>query len=321
MKALITGGAGFIGSSLADRLIERGDDVVIVDNLVTGRKDNIPEKAEFHNISIGDTPISPESDILLALDWKSIDVVAHAAASYKDPDDWHTDSLTNVVGTADLIKAMQVRGVERIIYFQTALMYGLKPPNYPIPIDYPQNPVGSSYAVTKTAAENLISTSGLDWVSFRLANCYGPRNLSGPVPTFYKRLQAGQSCYVVNTRRDFVFVDDLLDVVIKAIDGKGRGAYHVSSGSDVRIADLYYAIVEKMRTGGTADLRPRSPDDAETILLDPTQTNIEFDWETKTKLSDGIGKAIEWYKNNDIANTYTHLRLDGAQRKIGVQTE
>ena len=315
MKILITGGAGFIGSHLADRLIQRGDSVIIVDNLATGQARNVPEEAEYHDITLGNTPISPESDIMLAVDWKSIDVVVHAAASYKDPNDWRTDAMTNVVGTADLIKAMQVKGVNRLIYFQTALMYGLKPPNYPIPMGYPQSPAGSSYAVSKTAAENLIATSGLDWVSFRLANCYGPRNLSGPVPTFFQRLTNDQPCTIMDTKRDFVFVSDLIDVVVKAIDGTGKGAYHVSSGKDVSIFGLYSVIADTLKIVSLPKITPRKPDDVETILLDPTETEKEFGWKTSTRLADGIRYAVDYYKAFGVKATYTHLRLDENSKK------
>ena len=317
MNVLITGGAGFIGSHLADRLIARGDTVHIVDNLETGQMRNIPAEAKtnFHEITLGDTPISPHDDIMLALPWKDIDVVVHAAASYKDPDNYRRDALTNVVGTADLIKAMQTRGKSRIIYFQTALMYGLRPPPYPIEIDQPQSPVGSSYAVTKMAAENLIATSGLDFVSLRLANCYGPRNLSGPVPTFYRKLSQGEACTVMDTKRDFVYVSDLIDLVVKAIDGQGHGYYHVSSGRDVRIADLYYAVCEAMRVNAPVRVQERHPDDVETILLDPTLTEQEFGWQTTTPLSEGVRQAVAYYKEFGVGQTYTHLRLDTSAKK------
>jgi len=309
MRILITGGAGFIGSNLADRLIARGDDVVIVDNLATGQVRNVHPEAEFHNISLGDSPISPESDILLALDWKSIDAVVHAAASYKDPQDWRTDAVSNVVGTVDLIKAMQVKGVSRLIYFQTALMYGLHPPPWSLPVSQRQEPYGSSYSVSKTAAENYIQTSDLNWISFRLANCYGPRNLSGPVPTFWKKLKAGEECTVMDTKRDFVFVDDLLDLVIMAIDGQGNGAYHVSSGRDVNIADMYYAICEAMGVERPVTIKRRGKDDVKTILLDPALTEIQFNWKASTPLSKGIKKAISCYNEYSVGETYTHLKI------------
>ena len=100
----------------------------------------------------------------------------------------------------------------------------LQPLEQPITLAHPIRPEGSSYAISKTAGEQYIALSGLDFVSFRLANAYGPRNLSGPLPTFFQRLTQGKPCFVMDTRRDFIFVDDLVDVVVKAIDGEGGTA-------------------------------------------------------------------------------------------------
>src|SRR5207247_4207465 len=101
---------------------------------------------------------------------------------------------------------------------------------------HPLNPGGSSYAISKTAAEEYIFLSSLDYVSFRLANAYGPRNLSGPLPTFYYRLTNGKSVFVMDMRRDFIYVSDLVDVISLAVEGHcSRGAYHVSSCRDFSI--------------------------------------------------------------------------------------
>src|SRR5262249_14444502 len=136
------------------------------------------------------------------------EVVVHAAASYKDPDDWAQDAATNVLGTANVVRACERAGVQRLVYFQTALGYGLRPREQPISLSHPLRPEGSSYAISKTAGEQYIAMSSLDWISLRLANVYGPRNVSGPLPTFYRRLTAGQPCFVVDTRRDFIYVED-----------------------------------------------------------------------------------------------------------------
>src|SRR5690606_31307911 len=141
-------------------------------------------------------------------------LVIHAAASYKDPRNWVEDSLTNVMGTAIVCQAMQKADIKRIIYFQTALCYGLKPIEQPVTLNHPILPRGSSYAISKTAAEDYVQLSGLDYVTFRLANAYGPRNISGPLPTFFKRLTTNQSCFVMDTRRDFVYIDDMIDCIM-----------------------------------------------------------------------------------------------------------
>ena len=137
--------------------------------------------------------------------------------------------------------------VGRLIYFQTALCYGTKPREQPITLDHPIDPVNSSYAISKTAGEHYIQFSGVDWVTFRLANVVGPRNVSGPLPIFFDRLSQGKRCFVTEARRDFVFVDDLARIVLRAADGTGSGTYHFSSGRDVAIKELYDAVVRAMK--------------------------------------------------------------------------
>jgi len=313
MKVLVTGGAGFIGSHLVDRLLARGDDVLVVDNYATGRRDNLTPHPRLHII---EGTIADAGLVQSAFDGFGPDRVVHAAASYKDPENWLEDSLTNVVGTANVVQAARRHRAARLIYFQTALCYGLRPIEQPITLAHPIRPEGSSYAISKTAGEQYVELSGLDWISFRLANAYGPRNLSGPLPTFYQRLTTGKPCFVVDTRRDFMYVDDLIKVVLLALDGKGRsGPYHVSSGSDVSIEELFHATVRAL--GVTlerpVEIRPRAPDDAYTILLDPSLTNRDFSWRSSTSLVEGVAAAIDWCKRFGIHQTFTHLRLEAAK--------
>jgi UDP-glucose 4-epimerase len=312
MKVLITGGAGFIGSHLTDRLLARGDKVLVIDNFATGRPDNLKPHDNLRLVegTIADTELV---DRLFAE--FTPDVVVHAAAAYRDPDDWTEDARTNVLGTTAVVLAAKRSGVKRLIYFQTALGYGLKPVEQPITITYPLKPEGSSYAISKTSGEQYVELGGMDFVSFRLANAYGPRNLSGPLPTFYQRLTANKPCFVMDTRRDFIYIDDLVAVVMKAIDGQGEsGYYHISSGSDYSIKELFDATVQALgiKLSQPVEVRPRNPDDAYTILLDPSKTNRTFDWKVETPLETGVSAAIDWYKQNDITQTYTHLKQVGA---------
>lgn len=308
MKVLITGGAGFIGSHLTDRLLARGDQVLVIDNYATGRRDNLTPNAKLEVVegSIADAALVERTVASFAPE-----VVVHAAASYKNPDDWAEDSRTNVLGTANVVQAAKKAKVRRLVYFQTSLCYGLKPLEQPITLAHPIRPQGSSYAITKTAGEQLVELSGLDWISFRLANAYGPRNISGPLPTFFSRLTTGKGCFVADTRRDFIYVADLVDVVTRAIDGRGTaGAYHVSSGRDYSIKELFDATIAAlaMTLDKPVEVRPRAPDDVFTILIDPKKTQQDFDWKTSTPLEVGVRKAIEYYKERGISETYTHLR-------------
>ncbi len=314
MKVLITGGAGHIGSHIAEELLARGDEVLVIDNYQTGRRDNlIPQK---NLVIVEDSIANTETVDRIFNDFKP-EVVVHAAASYKDPENWIEDAETNVVGAVNLVKAAKRVGIRRIIYFQTALCYGLKPLEQPITLSHPyfsgSYSGGSSYAISKTGGELYIELSGLDFISFRLANSYGPRNLSGPLPTFYSRLTTGKKCFVNDTRRDFIFVKDLVNVVIKAIDGVGdKGYYHVSSGKDYAIKELFDATLKALdiTLDEEVEVRQRGEDDVYTILLDPTKINTVFEWHVTTQLEEGIKETIEWYKTHGISQTYTHLKLE-----------
>jgi UDP-glucose 4-epimerase len=307
MKLLITGGAGFIGSHLAECALGRGDSVLVIDNFATGRRDNL--QPHPHLTLVEGTIADPDVVEQAFVDFQP-DIVIHAAAAYKDPENWAEDARTNVVGTANVVQAAKRASVKRLIYFQTALCYGLHPLEQPITLNHPLDPRGSSYAITKTAGENFIQLSGLDWISFRLANAYGPRNLSGPLPTFYHRLTNGKACFAMNTRRDFIFVNDLVDCVMRAIDGKGEsGAYHISSGADYSIKELYDATVKALgMPPHEVEVRERNPDDVFTILLDPSKTERDFGWKISTPLEVGVQKAIDYYKVYGITQTYTHLK-------------
>lgn len=297
MRILITGGAGFIGSHLAERFLAEGHEVVGIDNLSTGRKANWPEGAEL-----------VVWDIRYGLDAASKgpwDVIYHCAASYRDRGAWEEDASTNVLGTINVVRVAQDTGA-RIVYFQTSLCYGPRPES-PVKLDAPLDPHGS-YAVSKTAAEAYIRDSGVPFTSLRLANIYGPRNLSGPVPTFYQRLTEFKPCTVVDSRRDFVYIDDLIRVAVKAWDAPGT--YHVASGHDISIASLHRAVVDALgMVPPVVTTIPRGADDVATILLDASLTEATFDWKPTWSLRKGVQKACEWYRANPVTETYTHLKM------------
>ena len=314
MNVLITGGAGFIGSHVADRLLARGDHVLVIDNYATGRRDNL---THHPRLAIIEGTIADRALVDRTFENFRPDQVVHAAASYKDPENWPEDSLTNVVGSAHVAQAARRVGVKRLIYFQTALCYGLRPLEQPITLNHPLRPEASSYAISKTAGEQYVQLSGLNWISFRLANAYGPRNLSGPLPTFFNRLTSGKPCFVMDTRRDFIFIDDLVEAVVAALGGRGSaGVYHISSGSDVSIKELFDATVDalQVRLDRDVEVRPRNPDDAYTILLDPSKTNADFGWKVSTPLASGVAAAVEWYKRFGISETFTHLKLSDGKK-------
>lgn len=308
MKVFVTGGLGQIGSHIAEMFLERGDQVMVIDNLATGRREHLQDHPNLQVVI--DTISNKELIDDLVGSFKP-DAIVHTAASYKDPDDWYNDTLTNCVGGSNVIDAAKKFGVKRFVYFQTALCYGLKPLQQPIRLDHPRLPNSSSYSISKTTNEFYLELSGVDYVTFRLANVVGPRNVAGPLPIFYQRLKDGKQCFVTQARRDFVFVKDLARVVLKACDGVGHGAYHFSSGQDIAIQELYDAVVNAMDLPNkpAAEVKELGPDDVFSILLDPSRTFEDFGDIEFTPLQETVSAAIQYYMQHGTLGEYTHLRL------------
>jgi UDP-glucose 4-epimerase len=307
MKVVITGGAGFIGSHLVDKLFAAGHEVLVLDNFATGRRDNLQQHP---HLTVAEGTIADADWVRRRFAEFAPDRVVHAAASYKRPNDWEADLRTNVMGAVNIVRESERAKVARLVYLNTALCYGPKPDERPVRLGHPIRPEGS-YAVTKSLGEDCIARSGLDFVSLRLANVYGPRNVSGPLPAFYRRLSAGESCIVVESRRDFVFIDDLVEVAAAALGGVGeRGAYHVSSGADHSIRELFDAVATTMGVEGNSKMKvhPRGADDVETILVDPSRTELDFGWRATTPLAAGVARAVAYYRAFGVAETYSHLR-------------
>lgn len=279
MRILITGIAGFIGSHLAIALQRQGHEVHGVDNLETGSESNwhfmvdldIADRQKFYRVA---NAVQPE-------------LVIHCAASYKDPIKWHRDVDTNITGTINATLVAKHHDCP-IVYFQTAL------------------PSVSSYAISKIAGQQYIELSGVPYLIFRLANIYGPRNLSGPIPTFYKRIKAGQPCTVVDTSRDMVYIDGLVECVMLALESEARGVYDVCSGEQTPIARLYGEVAELFGQELDAPIVPPSKDDVQTqVSLERTLPG----WKATTEIGYGIGRAVDWYEQHGVGETFTHLKV------------
>lgn len=311
MNVLITGGAGFIGSTVTDRLLEKGYRVTVIDNFATGRKENLTPR---EGLEIAEGNISDMAFLTKSFKKFSPEIVLHAAASYKNPDNWNEDIATNIQGTVNVTRLSQEMNVRRFIYLQTSLCYGLQPLQNPITLTHPfysgKFSGGSSYAISKTGGEQYIELSGINFISLRLANVYGPRNLSGPLPTFFRKITEKKTCTIVDTRRDFIYIDDVVAVIVKAIEGRGaKGYYHVSTGRDHSIKELYELTLNSLNVRyQPAEHQNMGPDDVKTILLDPSKTKTDFDWAPAITLEEGVKRSIEWYKKNPLPITYTHLK-------------
>jgi UDP-glucose 4-epimerase len=307
MRIFVTGAAGQVGSHVVDSAIARGDEVVGIDNFATGRDAHVAASSQykFVNGSISDTALVSR----LIGEFKP-DVIVHTAAAYKDPDDWLTDVDTNIRGMVNLVNAAKEYSVGRFVYFQTALIYGVKPDENPVSLQHPRRVDNSSYSISKGAAEDYLVLSGIDYVTFRLANVVGPRNVSGPLPIFFQRLSEGKKCFVTPARRDFVYVGDLVKAVMMASQGTGKGAYHFSSGGDVAIIELYDEVVKAMGIGEypEPERRELSPDDAPSILLDPSRTFVDFGNIEFTPLNVTVWNAVKYYQEYGVTGGYTHLK-------------
>lgn len=286
MRFLVTGAAGFIGSHLTERLLTEGHEVTGVDDLTTGLATNYP----LPGLHVQD--IADRHAFYAIANHAEPDVIVHCAASYSNPDYWHRDTDTNVAGTINCALAARHHNA-RLLYFQTAL------------------PPVSSYAISKIAGEQYLTLSGVPLTVFRLANMYGPRNLSGPIPTFYKRLTAGQACTVADTERDMVYVQDLVDAVMAALERGAEGKFDICSGRHRPIIDLYDTVAGELAAHGSPSRVPAGADDVKQMVLDPTPARDVLGWEASTPLAAGVRAAVGWYREHGVEQTYTHLNLKG----------
>lgn len=288
MNILITGGAGFIGSHLSERLFDAGHDVWGIDNFLTGSIANTHVGGSFSGIDITDRRTFYDR-----ANRCKPELVIHCAASYSDPNLWHRDAETNVGGTINATLAAKHHGA-RLFYFNTAL------------------PPINSYAISKIAGGQYIEQSGVNALTFRLSNIYGPRNLSGPIPTFYKRLSAYEKCTVVDTVRDMVYIDDLVRAVMSAV-GKPdvSGTVDICSGRAHRIIDLFYAVARELGHGDHPEELDAPEGDVKQMALDPTRAAMDLNWTATTDLADGVREAVAWYDNHGVTDTYTHLAMKG----------
>jgi UDP-glucose 4-epimerase len=311
MRILITGGAGCLGSNLAERYLERGSEVLVLDNFVTGHRGSLPETHEGLTVvagSIADASLLRE----VFANFKPSHVI-HSAASYNAPDDWTGDARVNIEGAINVLRAAEAVGVKRFINFHTALGYG-RPASVPVPVDAPARPF-TSYGVSKQAAENYLAMSHLPFVSLRLANVTGPRLAIGPIPTFYSRLKAGKPCFCSKTIRDFVDMDDffsILDIVMN--EDAPIGIFNVSTGSGHSIKEIFELVAVHLGVKLDTPVREVDPaaDDVAAMVLDPTGTEKILGWRAKHDFKAIIERMLAWYDRHGVTAIFSHLRAPTA---------
>jgi len=305
MKILITGGAGCLGSNLIEHWLPQGHEIFVIDNFATGKREVVPKVA---GLTVKEGSIAEEALVNACFEEFKPDVVVHSAASYKDPNDWVEDSKTNVIGSAHIAKASKAHEVKRLINFQTALCYG-RPHQLPIPVEHPIAPF-TSYGITKTAGEQFMLLSEVPTLSLRIANVAGPRLAIGPIPTFYKRLKAGQNCFCSDTSRDFLDMSDFLAFMDLAIQPDAPvGVFNISSGEAHSIKEIFDLVSDYLGLG-TIDVPvvPPASDDVPTVSLDPSKTEQVYGWKAKVSFSDTVRRQLGWYDRHGVTDVFSHLQ-------------
>lgn len=310
MRLLITGGAGCLGSNLIERYFPQGHEICVIDNFATGKREVVPPQ---QGLTVIEGSITDEDLVNKTFaDYKPTHVI-HSAAAYKDPQDWAEDAATNVLGAVHIAKASLATGVSRLVNFQTALCYG-RVASVPIRVDSPTAPF-TSYGISKTAGEAFLMQSGLPVVSLRLANVCGPRLAIGPIPTFYKRLKAGQNCFCSETIRDFLDMSDFISLMDRVLLSESpTGVFNVSTGEGRSILDVYAAVAAYLRIEAPeVPIVPAGSDDVPQVVLDPTETEKAFGWRASMGFEETINRQLSWYDEFGVTDVHSHLAAPGTQ--------
>ena len=305
MRILITGGAGCLGSNLIEYWLPAGHEIFVVDSFVTGKREVVPD---VPGLEVVEGTVVDYNLLYQCFDKFRPEIVVHAAASYKDPDDWVEDAATNVIGSANVAKLSERFQVTQLFNLQTALCYG-RPIQLPIPNTHHTAPF-TSYGITKTAGEQLMLLSGVPTLSFRLANVTGPRLAIGPIPTFYKRLKAGENCFCSDSSRDFLDMRDFVALMGLAIGKKGlSGVYNVASGEAHSIKEVYDLVRQHLGFDRMdVPLVPIGDDDVPIVTLDPSNTRKEFGWVPQIGFEETIINQLKWYDEFGVTDVYSHLK-------------
>jgi len=306
-RILITGGAGCLGSNLAERHLEAGEAVTVVDNFATGHRGSLPN---FHPLlTVVESSVSDRAAMAeVFADFRPTHVI-HSAAAYKAPDDWAEDARTNVEGSIIVAQLAKSAGVKRLVNFHTALGYG-RPESVPVPVNAPARPF-TSYGISKQAGESYIAMSGQPFVSLRLANVTGPRLGIGPIPTFYTRLKAGKACFCSRTIRDFIDMDDFFAIMDLALaDGAPTGIFNVSTGTGHTIKEIFDIVANHLKITLTEPVPEVDPgdDDVPAVVLDPSLTMSTFGWKPRYAFADTIRRMLAWYDKHGVTAIFSHLQ-------------
>ena len=314
MKALVTGGAGFIGSNLVDRLLAEDHEVDVLDDLSSGSLANQAEaradranRLTFHQVDIRD----PHVVDLVAR--RQPEVVYHLAAqadvrvSVTRP---VFDAEVNVIGTVNVLEGARVAGTRKVVFASSGgTIYGEPDPAaLPCKESHPQAPL-SPYGVTKRVAFDYLRVyrelHGIEFTALALANVYGPRQdphgEAGVVAIFAGRLLSVEPCTVFGDgeqTRDYVYVDDVVDAFVRATSKGGGLLVNVGTGIETSVNQLYSAMARSAGVDRPAAMAPERPGELARSALDPGRAAIHLGWRPWTTVEDGTSRVLDWFKQS-----------------------
>lgn len=295
MRVIVTGGAGFIGSHVVDTLATRGDEVHVLDNLVTGSRENVNPAATLHEGDI-------RSDAAKLFDDVRPELCVHLAAqadvstSVRRPD---YDAEVNVLGTIRILEAARAHGAQVVFSSTGGAIYGEC--DSPVTEIAPRRPL-SPYGMAKLAAEEYLAGWNRLYrachVALRFANVYGPRQSAslegGVIAIFLERMAAGQPSAIYgdgNQTRDFVYVGDVVEAVLAAV-GHAGGVFNIGTGIETSIAELHAACGRAAGSSEPPSHRPAREGDVFRSVIDPALAATALGWRARTSLDDGL--ALTW---------------------------
>ena len=318
---VVTGGAGFIGSHLAERFLREGWAVHVIDNLVSGKRENLPADATFHELDIRDVKAA---ELIASVE---PDVVAHLAAQMdvrRSVEDPMYDASVNVIGTLNLLESVRKHSPRtRVVFASTGgALYGdnTTPPNFE---DFKKDPE-SPYAVSKLTAEYYLAyygrVHGLDTAATRFGNVYGPRQdphgEAGVVAIFCGRILQGRALTIYGNglqTRDYVYVGDVAEAMYYAatkplppvglLDARG---FNIGTGIGTSVVDLANVLLEEAGTTVPIEFAPKRPGEAQESFLDVSKAERLLGWTPRISLREGLAQSFRWAADRHAATAGSH---------------
>lgn len=304
-KVVVTGGAGFIGSHLVDALLEAGHNVTVIDDLSVGKKSNIPGGVELAQIDVCD-----RIKVQNFFAEHKPDIVFHLAAqinvreSLKDP---YKDAQINILGSVNVFESAVKNGASKIVFASSGgVVYGDQASQLPYKEDTPLQLL-SPYAISKRSAEmyleHIAGSAGVSYTVMRYANVFGPRQdpagEAGVISIFISQLLNSEVPKINgdgNQTRDYVFVGDLVDAHLKAIEKNSDGVFNIGVGQEISVNDLYGKIASAVTS--TVEPEHGDPIDGEVrrSALTYDRAYHLLSWKPKHSLEDGLSKTVEWFR-------------------------